>query len=262
MDSVHPCLAAIKHTIPQLLRENLVGIYLHGSYALEDFDYDRSDLDYLIVVKVPLKLSEKEALMKLTMEKLWTLAPAKKLEFHVLLQTDLQDWTTSNRFDFHFSPYHLAAYLKDPRTFCLKMNGLDQDLWTHIPVTKTCGVTLVGAKKEQSFPDIPEAIYWNSILADIATAETEILKNPVYTILNLCRSLAFLKDKCILSKRAGGYWALLHTSTLNPAVIQAALDAHTKSRAFPQNFSQQELENFALSSLKQISSLSHKGGTP
>ncbi|GGE36562.1 aminoglycoside adenylyltransferase domain-containing protein [Streptococcus himalayensis] len=252
MTTIQTCLKQLQTTIPPILGDNILGIYIHGSYALDDFYPNSSDLDYLILVKEPLNLSEKLALMQETMNELWPLAPAKKLEFHVLLQENLQNWERAHHFDFHFSPYHLNAYLKNPRAFCTNMNGVDQDLWTHITVAKTCGITLFGIDKELVLPDIPPKIYLQSILTDIETAETDILEKPIYTILNLCRTLAFVEQKLLLSKTTGGHWALNHQPQLNQALIQTALKAHTKSRSFPSHVSPQALQSFALACLEQI----------
>ena len=46
--------------------------------------------------------------------------------------------------------------------------------------------------------------YFDSIWSDIEEAETEIMDNPTYIILNLCRVLAYKKEELILSKQEGG----------------------------------------------------------
>ena len=51
-------LQAIQQTTTAILKTNLVGIYLHGSYALGSYNEQVSDLDYLIVVRRPLTLAE------------------------------------------------------------------------------------------------------------------------------------------------------------------------------------------------------------
>ena len=46
-----------------LLEEELVGVYAGGSYALGDYDRGRSDLDVAAVVKGPLALASKAAVV-------------------------------------------------------------------------------------------------------------------------------------------------------------------------------------------------------
>lgn len=53
----------------------------------------------------------------------------------------------------------------------------------------------------------------NSILRDIKNAENDILNNPVYIILNLCRVCAYLKDNQILFKKQGTEWGLVHLNS-------------------------------------------------
>lgn len=70
------------------MKNNLIGIYLHGSYVLGSYNYSVSDLDYLVVVKKALSFKDKQQLMNFTVDKLWLIAPAKGLKFHVLLLKD------------------------------------------------------------------------------------------------------------------------------------------------------------------------------
>ena len=85
MTSTPRLLQAIQQTTTAILKTNLVGIYLHGSYVLGSYNEQVSDLDYLIVVRRSLTLAEKRQLMTATITQLWPLAPHKGLEFHVLL---------------------------------------------------------------------------------------------------------------------------------------------------------------------------------
>ncbi|HEM3642490.1 TPA: DUF4111 domain-containing protein [Streptococcus suis] len=48
----------------------------------------------------------------------------------------------------------------------------------------------------------------DSIWYDIQNSEGTVLDKPVDTILNLCRTLAYLDENIILSKREGGVWEL------------------------------------------------------
>ena len=52
----------IKDRYHTLLQDNLVGIYLHGSLAAGCFHWERSDIDFLVVVRRPLTVDKKIAL--------------------------------------------------------------------------------------------------------------------------------------------------------------------------------------------------------
>ena len=62
---------------------------------------------------------------------------------------------------------------------------------------------------------------------DVENAAEDILENPVYVILNLCRVAAYLRDGMILSKKAGGEWGLAYLSERYHPILRAALTAYT-----------------------------------
>ena len=70
------------------------------------------------------------------------------------------------------------------------------------------GIALYGAPVADVFGPVPRAAYLDSILADVENAEADILSDPIYYALNLCRVLAFARDSLCLSKADGGRWAL------------------------------------------------------
>ena len=47
-----------------ILRDNLTGIYVHGSIAFGCFNFKKSDIDFIVVVKDKISQTEKMALMK------------------------------------------------------------------------------------------------------------------------------------------------------------------------------------------------------
>lgn len=192
-----------------ILKENLLGIYLHGSILLGSFNPSISDLDYIIVVNKKLSTSDKYKLMQDVIEKLLSLAPKKGLEFHVLLAEDCRKVIEEEmEFDFHFSDYHLESYLNNPLKYIEEMHGIDGDLPVHIAVINQSGKALYGPSPKEIFSIVSKDIYWNSVLSDIAEAEISIISTPTYTILNLCRSLAFKNTEKIFSKVDGGNWVL------------------------------------------------------
>jgi streptomycin 3"-adenylyltransferase len=57
-------------------------------------------------------------------------------------------------------------------------------------------------------------------------ARIEILKNPVYIVLNLCRVNSYIKDKLILSKEQGGKWGLNNLPKQYYDIIAKALHCY------------------------------------
>ena len=70
-----------------ILADNLIGLYVHGSLAMDCFFWDQSDIDCLVVVKAEPSLTQKEALIR-TLLRLNPSAPKKGFEMSVMLQAD------------------------------------------------------------------------------------------------------------------------------------------------------------------------------
>lgn len=221
-------LKRLKDTHVKLLGDNLVGIYLHGSYVLGAYREGVSDLDYLIVVEQPLTATTKAALMTLTLEQLWPLAPQKGLEFHVLLRRDIATFHAPCPFDFHFSKYHYQHYLDDPVQYIKTMHGTDPDLAAHLMILEKYGQTVWGPTISKVFGAVSPTDYWHSIQFDVANAQTQIMVTPTYTSLNLCRVLAYRWDGVILSKPGGGRWGLANLDQRWHPLLQAAIGAYTQ----------------------------------
>lgn len=125
-------------------------------------------------------------------------------------------------FELHFSNAHLQWFINDPADYISKMYGTDKDLAAHFKIIKEYGIALYGADIRNVFADVPRENYIDSIWCDIERAKEEILENPVYVILNLCRVLAFLKDDITSSKKRGGEWALQNLPPeFNPFISDA-----------------------------------------
>jgi len=75
-------LNAIVKRYTDILRDNLIGIYLHGSLAMGCFT-ERSDIDFLVVVKDPLDNPTKRALADELLQ--FQGLPEKGIEMSVIL---------------------------------------------------------------------------------------------------------------------------------------------------------------------------------
>lgn len=251
MTKTENLLRLIKSGYSQILKDNLIGIYLHGSYVLGSYNYSVSDLDYLVVVKNPLSFKDKQQLMDFTTDNLWPIAPAKGLEFHVLLLKNTQHFSHPMPFDLHFSKAHYGEYLADKKRYLINMHGKDPDLAAHIMITNRFGKTLIGNPIDSVFSDVPKNIYWSSIYFDIASAKKEISEQPTYIILNLCRVLEYKKTQAITSKLDAGAWGI-RFSPKYAAMIKLALQNYTNTNLTRKKFIQKDLDNFAKYMLANI----------
>ncbi len=208
-----------------ILGDNLVGLYLHGSAVMGCYNDEKSDIDLLVVIHNDMSAEEKRRYMDMIVE-LNTFAPTKGIELSIIKKYVCKPFVYPTPFELHFSVAHLEWYKNNPCDYVLKMNGTDKDLAAHIMITYHRGLCLYGEDIKTIFEDVSQEAYFDSIWYDIECAEEDILENPVYVILNLCRVFAFKKENLILSKQEGGNWGLTHVPEAYSNLIQQALDEY------------------------------------
>lgn len=210
-----------------LLGNKLVGIYIHGSIAFGCFRWECSDVDFLAVVKGPLALDEKAALIRAILKRA-SEAPEKGIEMSVVTEAVCRNFVYPTPYELHFSNAHLNAYRADTEGYCQRLCGSDPDLAGHFAVTKAKGIAWHGRPIDEVFGEVPRSALLASIRNDIMDAQEEgIAENPVYYVLNLCRVIACQEQGLLLSKREGGQWGIQNLPQEHWPVIQSALDAYT-----------------------------------
>ena len=226
MDTVLNCFV---EQSKEILKDNLVGIYLHGSAVMGCYNPAKSDIDLIIVVKDSIEDSVKRVFMDMVVE-LNEKGPAKGIEMSIVKQNACKPFVYPTPFELHFSVAHLDWYGKNLDDYVSKMKGEDKDLAAHFTIINHRGKCLYGASIKDIFADVPVQDYIDSIWNDIAEAEEEITDNPMYIILNLARVLAYIKDGLVLSKKEGGEWALNNVHEIYHSLIQDALIEYAEDR--------------------------------
>ncbi|WP_032121220.1 aminoglycoside adenylyltransferase domain-containing protein [Clostridium amazonitimonense] len=231
-----------------ILQDNLIGIYVHGSLAMNCFNPDISDIDFLMVVKENIDFKEKRELIEVLL-KLSQNAPQKGFEMSILLEEDVKHFKYPTPFILHFSNDHKERYQRDCSYIC--ENGEDTDLAAHITITISRGICLFGKPIKDTFESVPPKYYIESIVKDIVDAKEEITNSPTYFILNLCRVLYYLREGAICSKKEGGEWAYSHVPTQYGEVIKEALLAYKNGSSI--NCNSKLLTDFADFIMREIS---------
>jgi predicted nucleotidyltransferase len=240
-ESLQPLLDRIVQGFRQLLGDNLVGIYLHGSLAMDSFNPHASDIDFLVVVRNTLDLDTKHALVRLTLD-LAADAPPKGLELSVVLVEYTRQIVYPTPFELHYSPAWHDAYLKSQVD--LVTPQVDADLAGHFMITRRRGRCLYGQPIDAVFGAVPQGAYRDSILRDARQILDDITGSPVYSVLNLCRVIAYQQEGLITSKQEGGLWGLEHLDAAFHTLIQQALDAYQSSTPTAFTWDDRELERF------------------
>lgn len=208
-----------------IFENTLVGVYLHGSMAMGCFNQRKSDLDILIVVENEITNLKKKRFMDIIIE-LNDKAPSKGIEMSIVRSEHCKDFIYPTPFDLHFSNMHLNWYRTNPDDYIEKMKGADHDLAAHFMITKNRGVTLYGKPISEVFGNVPSEAYLDSIKKDIMDAQDDIIHNPIYIVLNLCRVLAYVLDSLVLSKKEGGEWGIKNIDKKYTGLIEDALKCY------------------------------------
>ena len=232
-----------------ILQNNLIGIYVHGSLAMNCFNPDISDIDFLVVVKEKMDFRTKRELIDVLL-KLSTTGPSKALEMSILLEENVKHFEYPTQFMLHFSNAHKEKYQHGYSYMC--ENGEDPDLAAHITITISRGICVFGKPINDLFEPVPPKYYLESIINDVVNAKEEILDSPIYIILNLCRVLYYLKEGAICSKKEGGEWAYSNVPSQYAEIIKEALLSYENASII--NYNSELLIDFANFMKKEINS--------
>lgn len=208
----------------EVLVESLEGVYLHGSLAMNCFNPRGSDIDFIVIVNDKLTREQSKKLAAKALELHDSMPNQRGIEFSVILHTHLNPFIYPTPFEFHYSDYHREKYRTDHHYICGGFE--DEDLASQLMVAYYRGTCLYGKPLEQICEPIPEKFYLKSIYHDVKTAEQDVIDNPVYVTLNLCRVLYYLKEGQVSSKREGGEWGVKALPDIYIELIARCLEGY------------------------------------
>ncbi len=188
--------------IADALGDQLLGLYLHGSWVLGDFDARRSDLDLLAVLADDPSARTAEVLRSL----------------HDRLAADHPEWTDRVEAEY-VAATALARFRTDPRPMVRISPGEPLHV---LPATRhyllnwyaarEWGLTLRGPRPQDLIPAIPaadrvavvreHASRWPEWVAEMTGPGGQ-----AYAVLTLCRALHSVETGGQVSKRAAASWA-------------------------------------------------------
>ena len=231
-----------------VLGDNLIGIYLHGSVAFGCYNPQKSDIDFIVVTKEAPSFEQKKEIISFILD-INEYAPHKGIEMSFVLEKDCTDFISPTPYQLHFSNYHKTFYIESIDNHINKLQGTDKDLAAHFTVINNVGIAWYGKNKDLVFSAVPKEYYVDSIKFDVDSAKEDIFDNPVYIILNLCRVYAYMQNNLVLSKKDGGLWGMEnipeYTETIEKAynIYSCNIDA---------DFDDKELAEFASYMINKI----------
>ena len=194
------------------LGDNLTGVYLHGSIALNAFNPDSGDIDILVVVKDSVEVATKLEIAKDIIKIDRSPCP---LEMSAVKQIDAKNWKTPGNCVFHYSDFWTKKYLerfKNPNleVYVADHEFSDADVTSYIKLLKQCGIVLYGEEIQEVFADVSDEDFWLAISDDVDEYDFHAYDARYFAsnVLILGRILSFKKEKGILSKYEGGLWMI------------------------------------------------------
>jgi streptomycin 3"-adenylyltransferase len=214
-----PVLAEHVGTLRRILGGKLVGVYVHGSVAMGGFNPAQSDLDYLAIVANPLDGRERQELSDAFLHLHGASGFRKGVEMSIVeARFAGDDFRYPTPYEFHMGSldqvrHHGTAHDHE---------HLDPDLASHFTITRARGVCVYGKATADVFAPVPRKDFLASNWLDISVARESIGRDPVYTILNLCRTATGLRDHAVYSKAEGGALFLKGAGAFH-ALVETAL---------------------------------------
>ena len=232
-----------------ILTNNLVGIYLHGSLTMGCFNPSRSDIDLIIVVNEPLSVSVKKEYMEMVVDHN-ARSTEKGIEMSIVLRKVCKPFIYPTPYELHFSSGHLDWYKESPEEYIREMNGTDKDLAAHFTIINKRGKCLYGAPIKDVFGEVSSEDYMDSIWYDVEHAKKEIKYFPMYLTLNLARVLAYKEEGLVLSKKEGAERALEKLPNEYHPLIKDALRDYQES--IEVNYDKKLTKRYAKYMIKRI----------
>jgi predicted nucleotidyltransferase len=215
-------IGSLRDKLIEYLDTNLIGIYLHGSLALDSFNPEVSDLDVIVLLNETINMDLRFELVQVLLDLSNHPSP---IEISFITKNAIWPWKHPTPFELHSSEYWRNTYEEQVRMknkhFWAETRE-DSDLACHITLINQIGICLYGTPIGQAFPTVPEKDFRSSILSDVNYAASVLNTLPVYGILTLCRVLSYLETGQILSKGRAGEWVLpLIPENMRYIVVQA-----------------------------------------
>lgn len=212
-----PTIAAVVGVVRTQLGNDCT-VVVHGSIALGEYVPGRSDLDMLVFADA-VRPQALQAMARMLLAWSGVVAP---IELSILPRST--QWVHPAPFWFHYSEAwreRLAAQLADNTADWLGVRT-DPDLTAHMVVAQASGIVVWGAV---DWPQITRQDAFAAVWYDIASAREDVLTQPVYVVLNLCRTIRWLEHGQVLGKTQGGTALLPELVGDTQLVVAAALDS-------------------------------------
>jgi hypothetical protein len=222
-DDVNAILNEVLTGAQVILGDNFVGMYLDGSLASGDFNYETSDIDFVVATAREVSATQMAALVEMHGR-----IGKTDSKWAIQLEGAYIPLAALRRYDTHNATH---PYI-DRGASNLRWEHLDMDWVIHRHVLNTWGVTLAGPPSRSLIdPVTPDELrqatadllahWWAPMLDDPTHLEHD--GSRAYAVMTMCRALYTWRHGDVVSKPAAGRWALAHLDERWAALIERAM---------------------------------------
>lgn len=202
------------------LGEQFVGMYLHGSLALGDFDPETSDIDFVVVTASELT-EEAVSALKTVHKEVAAAHPrwAMALEGSYIPRLDLRRYDPLRACHLHVFEGNVG----------MEQHGAHWVIERH--VLREHGVVLAGPDPRTLIDPVSRAQLRAAVVDLVASWWAPMIENPVrlydpnyqrYTVVTMCRVLYTLRHGSVVSKPGALAWARAHLDERWTALINSS----------------------------------------
>lgn len=208
--------------LQQILGENLLGIYLHGS-AVIDGPYPTSDLDVLVVSHRRTTDDEKRALLDLLRAVSGRTAdpgPDRPIELDVVIQSEIKPWRYPPPFDFHYD--ELIRHRFDAGEVAPWDEPTNPDLASIIRMALAGPESIVGPPPSGVLEPPPRTDLIHALMRDLHTESERLEGDTRNVVLTLVRIWSGIETDAVHSKATAADWALPRLPEEHRPVLERA----------------------------------------
>jgi predicted nucleotidyltransferase len=205
-------LDAVVAAVRDILGDDLVGVYLHGSGALGGLRAT-SDLDVIAVSARRLTVPEKQRLAARLAE--LTKQP-RSLDFDLVVQDEIRPWRYPPPFDFHHSDWWPG----------MRDRGTNPDLAVLVTMLRAADRPLYGPPATTVFDPVPEEDLRRTTLAAVDDVLRDLDGDTRNVLLTLARVWATVESGEVLPKDRAATWALERLPQEHRPVLERARDLY------------------------------------
>ncbi len=208
--------------IRDVLNEDLVGAYLHGSAVLGGL-MPRSDIDVIAVSTRRTTLDEKRRLVDLLLKvsgRGASRGPPRPIEFELVVESEIRPWRYPPQFDFHYS----ELWRKEFEAGNLEpwSSTTNRDLASVITMTLVGKTALFGPAPAELFEPVPRRDYIDAVLRDTKTVDEYLDSDTRNVVLTLPRIWSAVVTDEVYSKDEAAAWALPRLPEAHRPVLDRA----------------------------------------